>query len=120
MAVAVTFAACSGGSGSVAGKTFEFDQDASDFGDAEDTATLLFSMCDEFSIKFNSDDTCKITITVSLMGESSTQEKDGTYKQDGTTVTINNEVIGGEQEFKLDGGKLILEGEGAKAVFSAK
>ena len=120
VAVAVTFAACGGGSGSVAGKTFEFDSDASDFGEAADMATLVFSMCDEFSIKFNSDDTCKITITMSLMGESSTEERDGTYKQDGTTVTVDNEAFGGEQEFKLDGGKLVMEGDGVKAVFSAK
>lgn len=118
--VVVTAAAC-GGSGSVVGKTFEFDKDASDFGEAEDIATLVFAMCDEFSIKFNNDGTCKVTISMSLLGETSSQEEDGTYKQDGSTVTIGSDSMGGEKDFKLEGGKLIMEDEsGAKLVFSVK
>lgn len=117
--VVITVAACSG-SGSVAGKTFALDKDASDFGDAEEAAALVLSLCDEYSIKFNNDGTCKITISVSFLGESSSDERDGTYKQNGSTVTIDSEAMGGEQELKLEGGKLVMEGDGAKAVFSAK
>ena len=120
VAVAVTFAACGGGSGSVAGKTFALDKDASSFGDAEEEAALILSMCDEFSIKFNSDDTCTITISLSLLGESASESQDGTYKQDGSTVTIDSDAMGGEQEFKIEGGKLVMEEVGSKIVFSAK
>lgn len=117
--VVVSVAGCSGSS-SVAGKTFALDKDASNFGDAEEAAALVLSMCDDFSIKFNNDDTCKITVSVSLLGQSASDEKDGTYKQDGSTVTIDSEAMSGKQEFKLEGGKLIMEESGSKIVFSVK
>lgn len=117
--VAVTFAACGGNDGSVKGKTFELDKSATDLGDNEQVE-LVLSMFQEFSIKFNNDNTCKVKMTASLLGESQTEEADATYEQDGNKVTIKNSSSNETMDCTIEGGKLVMEQEGVKLVFSPK
>ena len=116
--VAITFAAC-GGSGGVAGRTFELDKDATDIGDVEG-GELVLAMFSEFTLNFNKDNTCKIKMTMSFLGESQTEEADATYEQDGNKVTIKNDSSDETMECTIEGGKLIMEQEGIKLVFSPK
>lgn len=116
--VALTFAAC-GGSGGVAGRTFVLDKDATDVSGVEG-GELVLAMFKEFSITFNKDNTCKITATVSLLGDSQTEDVDGTYEQDDNKVTIKENESKETIECTIDGGKLLMEQEGVKLVFSPK
>lgn len=116
--VALTFAAC-GGSGGVAGRTFVLDKDATDVSGVEG-GELVLAMFKEFSITFNKDNTCKITATVSLLGDSQTEDVDGTYEQDDNKVTIKENESKKTIECTIDGGKLLMEQEGVKLVFSPK
>lgn len=118
--VTVTFAACSG-NGSVAGRTFELDKDATDISGVEG-GELVLAMFKEFSITFNKDNTCKMKVTASLLGESQTEEQDGTYEQEDNKVkiTVKNNSSDQTTEFTVEGGKLIMEQQGVKLVFSPK
>lgn len=116
--VAMTFAAC-GGSGGVAGRTFELDKDATDIGDFEG-GELILAMFNEFSITFNKDNTGKMKMTASLLGESQTEEADITYEQNESKVTIKNTSSNETIDCTIEGGKLIMEQNGLKLVFSPK
>ncbi len=101
----VTFAACGG---DVAGNTYTFDNVevsyASDVTDEEKAmmdetiASMKESMAGQ-TIAFGDDD--KVTMT------SSNYKQEGTYVQDGDTVTVT--VDGVETELKVDGNKIIVE-----------
>lgn len=116
--VAMTFAAC-GGSGGVAGKTFELDKDATDIGDVQG-GELVLAMFSEFSITFNNNNTGKMKMTVSFLGESQTEEADITYEQNENKVTIKNTSTSETIDCTIDGSKLIVEQQGVKLVFSPK
>lgn len=116
--VTVTFAACSG-NGSVAGRTFALDKDATDISGVEG-GELVLALFKEFSITFNKDNTCKMKVTASLMGESQTEEQDGTYEQEDNKVKITPNSSNQTIECTVEGGKLIMEQQGVKLVFSAK
>lgn len=118
--VAVTAAACS--SGSIVGKTFELNADASDMGGEQMPA--FFGVMN-WTIEFKSSDTCIMKMNASglasLLGADSSYssaEQECTYKLDGDSITFvgadNNEM-----KMKLENGTLVMEEDGAKLVFTA-
>ena len=126
---ALALCACGSGSGgssdssgSLSGSTYVFSGYTVD---GEDQTELMTEMYSEMTLTFEDDGVCIQTITWSeeyaeLLGITDPVEQEGTYEEDGDSVTVTFESDEGDtvMEFTVDGDTLTMDEDGYVTTYT--
>ena len=125
----MALAACGSSSGSssesaLEGKTYAFTSYSVD---GEDQSEVMTEMYSEMTLAFESGGVCIQTITWSeeyaeLLGITDPVEQEGTYEEDGDSVTVTFESDEGDtvMEFTIDGDTLSMDEDGCVTTYTAQ